>query len=141
MDVNKKLEEMVEAVNAMIDAIAKDKSPEIQETVRKLSEVDVKLEHAIAELEKLDANDVETHNDLAKKLDKLLDEVVAEEETPEKEQEPEEPKEPKEPGAIMEYAHAFGNIHKDHKERRKAKKAEKKALKEAAKAEVANEEK
>lgn len=54
---------------------------------------------------------------------------------------PPKPKEPKEPGAIMEYAHAFGNIHKDHKERRKAKKEQKKALKEAAKAEVANEEK
>lgn len=54
---------------------------------------------------------------------------------------PPKPKEPKEPGAIMEYAHAFGNIHKNHKEQRKAKKEAKKALKEAAKAEVANEEK
>lgn len=96
MDFNKKLEEMVKTVNEMIDVLAKEKSPEIQETVAKLSEVDVKLKHAIEELEKLDANDVETHNDLAEKLDKLLDEVVAEKETSEKEQKPEEPKEPKE---------------------------------------------
>lgn len=96
MDISKKMEEMVEAVNAMVDAIAKEKSPEIKDAVAKLSEVDVKLKHAIEELEKLDANDVETHNDLAEKLDKLLDEVVAEKETPEKEQKPEEPKEPKE---------------------------------------------
>ena len=54
---------------------------------------------------------------------------------------PPKPKEPKEPGAFMEYAHAFGNIHKDRKERRKAKKEAKKALKEAAKAEVTNEDK
>lgn len=51
------------------------------------------------------------------------------------------PKEPKEPGEIREAAMALRGIHKDHKERRKAKKEAKKALKEAAKAEVTNEEK
>lgn len=54
---------------------------------------------------------------------------------------PPKPKEPKEPGEIKEAAMALRGIHKDHKERRKAKKAEKKALKEAAKTEVTNEEK
>lgn len=54
---------------------------------------------------------------------------------------PPKPKEPKEPGEIKEAAMALRGIHKDHKERRKAKKAEKKALKEAAKAEVTNEDK
>lgn len=77
-DMQKKLKEIEKSLTEILDSMAGDKSPAIQNALSKLADVDVEIRKAIDEIEPIKQEDFDAHNKLANEANKLIEEVAAE---------------------------------------------------------------
>ena len=77
-DMQKKLKEIEKSLTEILDSMAGDKSPAIQNALSKLADVDIEIRKALDEIEPIKQEDFEAHNKLANEANKLIEEVAAE---------------------------------------------------------------
>jgi len=89
-NMQKKLKEIEKSLTEILDSMAGDKSPAIQNALSKLADVDIEIRKALDEIEPIKQEDFEAHNKLANEANKLIEEVAAENVKSDEEEEEEE---------------------------------------------------